>query len=79
MSGEHELPTASVVLCVASAARPPPWTTLHQYQTRSAPLIELNSVFGQPEPPLTQVNVDLFAFGVAPLRIIREKEARHLV
>ena len=30
MSDEHELPTASVVRCVASAARPPPWTTLHR-------------------------------------------------
>ena len=28
--GEHELLTASVVHCVASAARPPPWTTLHR-------------------------------------------------
>ena len=36
MSGEHELPTASVVRYVASDARPPPWTTLHRCQTRRA-------------------------------------------
>ena len=30
MSGEHELPTASVGRYVASADRPPPWTTLHR-------------------------------------------------
>ena len=28
-------------------------TTLHRCQTRRAPLIETNSVFGQPEPPLS--------------------------
>ena len=37
---------------VASADRPPPWTTLHRCQTRRAPLIEATSVFGQAEPPL---------------------------
>ena len=30
MSGEHELPTASVGCYAASAVRPPPWTTLHR-------------------------------------------------
>jgi len=45
MSGEHELPTASVVRFVASAERPPPWTTLHWHHTRRVPLIKLDSVF----------------------------------
>ena len=68
-------------LCIASQAphAPPPWTTLHRCQTRWAPLIEVNSVFGQAEPPLfaapelyaTSANftsaIDVYAFGATAL------------
>ena len=53
MSGEPELPTASVGRYVASADRPPPWTTLHLWQIGRVPLIKPGSVFRQAEPPLT--------------------------
>jgi len=52
LSGEHELPTASVVRFVASAERPPPWTTLHRHHIRRVPLIKLNSVFRRVGPAL---------------------------
>ena len=34
-------------------------TTLHRCQTRRAPLIETNSAFGQPEPPLFEAEPGL--------------------
>ena len=52
MSGEPELSTASVGRYVASADRPPPWTTLHLWQIGRVPLIKPVSVFRQAGPPL---------------------------
>ena len=77
MSGEPELSTASVGRYVASADRPPPWTTLHLCEIGRAPLIKPVSVFRQAEPPLStrapviQVFED-FRFPAAALSQLQE-------
>ena len=64
------MPTASAGRYVASADRPPPWTTLHRCQNRRAPLIEATSVFGLPEPPLNHpLDVECCDLDLAHLRL----------